>query len=162
MDPGEAFLTGLITGQHDETGTDQNDDDGDNDPVDKDASLFSSTSLGDLEGSNIYGNSGARPDDVSDTTATNKHSENEPVRSDLPILLDRFAQLPVGQFSTFPRLRDIIDHFPASPTSTIIPDYHHNPSRWICAKNLAPISSRASTRSWGRSKPRRRQERPSR
>ena len=37
-----------------------------------------------------------------------------------------------------------------------------NPSRWICAKNLAPISSRASTRSWGRSKPRRRQERPSR
>ena len=74
MDPGEAFLTGLIKGQHDETGTDQNDDDGDNDPVDEDASLFSSTSLGDLEVSDIYGNSGARPDDVSDTTATNKHS----------------------------------------------------------------------------------------
>ena len=97
MDPGEAFLTGLITGQHDETGTAQNDDDGDNDPVDEDASLFSSTSLGDLEGSDIYGNGGAGPDDVSGTTATNKHSENEPVRSDLPILLDRFAQLPQNQ-----------------------------------------------------------------
>ena len=59
MDPGEAFITGLITGQHDEIGTTQNDNDGDNDPVDEDASLFSSTSLDDLEGSDIYGNSGA-------------------------------------------------------------------------------------------------------
>ena len=53
MDPGEAFLTGLITGQHDETGTAQNDDDGNNDPVDEDASLFLSTSLSNLEGISI-------------------------------------------------------------------------------------------------------------
>jgi len=33
MDLGEAFITGLITGQHDEIGTSQNNDDGDNDPV---------------------------------------------------------------------------------------------------------------------------------
>jgi len=59
MDPGEAFITGLITGQHDEIGTSQNDDDGDNDPVDKDASLFWSTSLDDLEARDIYRNGGA-------------------------------------------------------------------------------------------------------
>jgi len=94
MDPGEVCITGLVTGQHDEIGTSQNDDHGDNDPVDKDASLFSSTSLDNLEARDIYPNGGARSDDVSDTTATNQHSENEPEPPDLPILLDRFAPLP--------------------------------------------------------------------
>ena len=50
MDPGEAFLTALIAGQHEEAGTDENDDDGENDPLDDDASQFSSTSVDDLSG----------------------------------------------------------------------------------------------------------------
>ena len=50
MDPGEAFLTALIAGQHEEAGTDENDDDGENDPLDDDASQLSSTSVNDLSG----------------------------------------------------------------------------------------------------------------
>ena len=68
----------------------------------------------------------------------------------------------IDQFSSFPRLWDIINHFPASSISTIILDYHHDPSRWIRMKNLALISLQASTRSRGRSKSQYRQERPSR
>ena len=40
MDPVEAFITGLITGHHDEIGTSQNDDNGYHDPVEEDASFF--------------------------------------------------------------------------------------------------------------------------
>ena len=50
MDPGEAFLTALIAGQHEEAGTDENDDDIENDRLDNDASQFSSTSVDDLSG----------------------------------------------------------------------------------------------------------------
>ena len=50
MDPGEAFLTALIVGQHEEAGTDENDDYGENDPLDDDASQFSSTSGNNLSG----------------------------------------------------------------------------------------------------------------
>ena len=94
MDPGEAFITGLITGQHDGIGTSQNNDNRDNDPVDEDVSLFSSTSLDNLEARYIYRNGGARPDNVRGMATTNQHSENEPEPAALPILLDRFAPLP--------------------------------------------------------------------
>jgi len=78
MDPGEAFLTDLITGQHEEVGTGQNDDDKDNDPVNNDASLFSSTLLNDLADRDIFGNLGGCPEDVSGTTAVNRDSKNDP------------------------------------------------------------------------------------
>ena len=91
MDLVEVFVTGLITGQHDEIGTSQNNDDGDNNPVDEDASLFSSTSLDELEGRDIFGNLGGRPDIVSGSTAVNQHSENDGEHVDL---LDRVAPLP--------------------------------------------------------------------
>ena len=45
MDTVEVFLTALIAGQHAEAGTGENDEDGENDPPDDDASQFSSTSL---------------------------------------------------------------------------------------------------------------------
>ena len=56
MDPGEAFITKIIAGQHEEAGTGKNDDDGENDPLDNDASQFSSTSLDDLPVMDILSN----------------------------------------------------------------------------------------------------------
>ena len=50
MDPGEAFLTALIAGQHEEAGTGENDSNGENDPLDDDASQLSSTSVDNLSG----------------------------------------------------------------------------------------------------------------
>ena len=128
MDPGEAFLTDLITGQHGEIGTNQNDDDGDNDPVDKDASLFSSTSLDNMEASNIYRNGGARPDDVSGTTATNQRSENEPEYDDLPILLQRFSPLPQSPTTDQINAETSIPVPPTSQTNNGIPEYDDGPN----------------------------------
>ena len=56
MDPGEAVMTELIAGQHEEAGTGQNYEDRENDPLDNDASQFSSTLLDDLPVTNIFGN----------------------------------------------------------------------------------------------------------
>ena len=60
MDPAEAFITELVAGQHEdeEAGTGLNDDDGENDPLDNDASQFSLTSLDDLSVKDIFGNFG--------------------------------------------------------------------------------------------------------
>ena len=89
MDPGEAFLTALIAGQHEEVGTDENDDDGENDPLDDDASQFSSTSVDDLSGGDIFGNFEPCPGDDRAATDTNRATENSSDFENLPILLDR-------------------------------------------------------------------------
>ena len=56
MDPGEVFLPDLITGQNEEHEPNQNDSDGDYDPVDDDASRFTSTSLDDIAAMDMFGN----------------------------------------------------------------------------------------------------------
>ena len=89
MDPGEAFLTALIAGQHEEAGTDENDDDGENDPLDDDASQFSSTSLDDLSGVDIFGNFKPCPGDDRAATDANRATENSSDFENLPNLLDR-------------------------------------------------------------------------
>jgi len=71
MDPDEVFLTALIAGQHEEAGTGKNDEDGENDPLDDDASQFSSTSLDELSGRDIFGNFKPCPGDDRAATDTN-------------------------------------------------------------------------------------------
>jgi len=56
MDPGEDFLTNLITGQNKEPDPGQNDNDGENDPIDDDTSQFSSASLDELAARDIFRN----------------------------------------------------------------------------------------------------------
>ena len=56
MDPGELFLSDLIAGQHEQHATDQNHDDGHNDPVDDDASVFTTEMIADAEESDASGN----------------------------------------------------------------------------------------------------------
>ena len=58
MDPGEVFLSDPIAGQNEEHKPDQNDVDRDYNPVDDDASHFTSTSLDDVAVRNIFGNLG--------------------------------------------------------------------------------------------------------
>ena len=58
MDLGKVFLFDLITGQNEEHEPGQNDGDGDYDPVDDDASQFTSTLLDDVVASDIFGNLG--------------------------------------------------------------------------------------------------------
>ena len=94
MDLGEAFLSELITGQQEQHGTGGNEDDGHNDPVDDDASLFSVTSVDEVLARNIFGNLDDDPDDVSGSTAANQLAENEAEIENLPILFDQFAPLP--------------------------------------------------------------------
>ena len=94
MDLGEAFLSELITGQQEQHGTGGNEDDGHNDPVDNDASLFSVTSVDEVLARDIFGNLDDGPDDVSGSTAANQLAENEVEIENLPILFDRFAPLP--------------------------------------------------------------------
>ena len=89
MDPGEAFLTALIAGQHEEAGMDGNDDDGENDPLDDDASQFSSTSVDDLSGGVIFGNFEPCPGDDRAATDANRATENSSDFENLPNLLDR-------------------------------------------------------------------------
>ena len=89
MDPGEAFLTALIAGQHEEAGTDENDDDGENDPLEDDASQFSSTSVDDLWGGVIFGNFEPCPGDDRAATDANRATENSSDFENLPNLLDR-------------------------------------------------------------------------
>ena len=91
MDPGEAFLTALIAGQHEEARTGENDDDGENDPLDDDASQFSSTSLDDLSGVDIFGNFEPCPGDDRAATDANQATKNSSDFENLPILLDRNA-----------------------------------------------------------------------
>ena len=76
MDPGEAFITELVAGQHEEAGTGQNDDDRENDPLDNDASQFSSTSLDDLPVTDIFGNFEYCPSDDRAVTGDNRATEN--------------------------------------------------------------------------------------
>ena len=89
MDLGEAFLSELITGQQEQHGTGGNEDDGHNDPVDNDASLFSVTSVDEVLARDIFGNLDDGPDDVSGSTAANQLTENEVEIENLPILFDR-------------------------------------------------------------------------
>ena len=71
MDPGKAFITELIAGQHEEADTGQNDDGGENDPIDNDASHFSLTSLDDLPVTDICGNFEYCPSDDRAVTGDN-------------------------------------------------------------------------------------------
>ena len=89
MDPCEEFLTALIAGQHAEAGTGKNDDGGENDPPDDDASQFSSTSLDELSGRDIFDNFEPRPGDNSAATDTNRATENSSDFANVPILRDQ-------------------------------------------------------------------------
>ena len=90
MDPGKLFLSDLIAGQHEQHATDQNHDDGHNNPVDGDASVFSVTSVDEVSARDIFGNVEPCPGNVSGTTATNQLAENAANYQDLPTLLDQF------------------------------------------------------------------------
>ena len=94
MDPVEAFITELIVGQHEEANTGQNDDDGENDPLDDDASQFSSTSLDNLPVRDIFGNSESRPSNDRAITGDNRATENSPDFDDLPFLLEQNIAAP--------------------------------------------------------------------
>ena len=94
MDPGKAFITELIAGQHEEAGTDQNGDDGDNDPLDDDASQFLTTSLDSLAETDIFGNFESCPSADRAVTGNIGATENSPNFADLPILLDRNDAAP--------------------------------------------------------------------
>ncbi len=83
MDPGELFLSDLIAGQHEQRTTDQNNDDGHNDPVDNDASVFSVKSFDEVSVRDIFGNIETCPRDVSGTTAINQLAENTAKSQDL-------------------------------------------------------------------------------
>ena len=62
---GKVFLTTLIAEQG------ENDEDGENDPLDDDANQFSSTSLDELSGRDIFGNFKPCPGDDRAATDTN-------------------------------------------------------------------------------------------
>ena len=101
MDPGEAFITELIAGQHEEAGTGQNDDDGENDPLDDDASQFSSTWLDNLPVRDIFGNSESCTSDDRAVTGNNRATENSPDFDNLPVLLERnIAALQIANNAT--------------------------------------------------------------
>ena len=87
MDPGEVFLTALIAGQHADAVTGENDDDGENDPADDDASQFSSASLDDLSRRDIFNNFEPRPGQNSAATGTNRATESSSDLANDPILL---------------------------------------------------------------------------
>ena len=89
MDPGEVFLTALIAGQHADAVTGENDDDGENDPADDDASQFSSASLDELSRRDIFDNFEPRPGQNSAATDTNRATENSSDFANVPILRDR-------------------------------------------------------------------------
>ena len=89
MDPGEVFLTAIIAGQHAEAGTGKNNEDGENDPPDDDTSQFSSTSLDELSGRDIFDNFEPCPGDDRAATDTNQATENSSDFGNVPILLDR-------------------------------------------------------------------------
>jgi len=78
----------LIAGQHEQHEPGQNDDDGHNDLVDHNASLFLVTLVNEVAARDIFGNVEACPDDGSGTAATNRLAENDLTYGDLP-LLDR-------------------------------------------------------------------------
>ena len=94
MDPGEAFITELVAGQHEEAGTGQNDDDRENDPLDNDASQFSSTSLDDLPVTDIFGNFEYCPSNDWAVTRDNRATEKSPDFDDLPFLLEQNIAAP--------------------------------------------------------------------
>jgi len=116
MDPGKAFLTDLITGQHEETNTGQNDDDRDNDPVDNDGSLSSSTSLNNLAGRYIFRNLDGCPDDVNDTMAVNQDSENHLQMHTISYIFDRIL-IEISQGQRQPSCR---------PKISLTPPQHHD------------------------------------
>ena len=94
MDPGEAFLTDLIAGQHVQHAPEQNEDGSHNDVVDKDACLLL-VALADEEATkDIYGHIDGCLSDVSSSVAANRETENAVEIENLPILLDRFADAP--------------------------------------------------------------------
>jgi len=76
MDPGEAFLTDLIAGQHGEHVQAQNEDGSHNDVVDEDACLFSVASVDEEAATDIFGNLEGCPGDVSSSVAANRGTEN--------------------------------------------------------------------------------------
>ena len=96
MDPGEAFLTDLIGGQHGEHVQAQHEDGSHNDVVDEDACLFSVALADEEAATDIFGNIDIDgcPGDVSSSVAANRGTENAVEIENLPILLDRFADAP--------------------------------------------------------------------
>ena len=77
MDPGEAFLTDLIAGQHGEHVHAQNEDGSHNDVVDEeDACLFLVASTDEEAATDIFRNIDGCPGDVSSSVAANRGTEN--------------------------------------------------------------------------------------
>ena len=95
MDPGEVFSTALIAGQHEEAGTVQHDNDGENDPLDDDECQFSSTSLDELPVSDIFGNSeSCPPSNDRAVTGTTRATETSSDFENLLVLLDQNVAAP--------------------------------------------------------------------
>ena len=72
MDPGEGFLSDLIAGQYEQHKPGRNNDNGHNDPVDDDASLFLVTLIDEMAVRDIFGDVESCLDNVSGTTAANQ------------------------------------------------------------------------------------------
>ena len=85
MDPGEVCLSDLIAGQNEEHKLGQNDGDGDCDPVDDDASQFTSTSLDDVVARDVFQNFNGWADNVSGTMVANRDTETSVEQENLLI-----------------------------------------------------------------------------
>ena len=88
MDPGEAFLSDLIAGQHEQHASEQNEDGSHNGVVDEDEGLFSVALADEDAATDIFGNIAGCPGDVSSSVAANRGTENAVEIENLPILLD--------------------------------------------------------------------------
>ena len=116
MDPGEAFLTDLIAGQHVQHAPEQNEDGSHNDVVDEDACLFLVALDDEEEATDIFGDIDGCPGDVSSSVAANRGTENAVEIENLPILLDRFVDAPRNANSNQNNSRTP----PPSPTTSVI------------------------------------------
>jgi len=70
------FFTDLLAGQNEESDRAQNEDDGKNDPIDDDASQFTSTLINNEEARDIYGEPEHCPDTVSSNNINTNISKN--------------------------------------------------------------------------------------
>ena len=116
MDPAEEFQSDLIAGQHEQHEPGQNDDDGHNDLVDHNASLFLVTLVNEVVARDIYGNLDDSPDDVSGTTAANRLAENELEIGNLSII---FYQPVNAAGNSTSNLNNTPTPPPGSPTTPL-------------------------------------------
>ena len=89
MDPVKEFFTDLIAGRLGESKHAPNVHEGEDDPIDDDASQFSSKSFNDPLDRDIFGLSGGRPGSSSDNNPTNPNVKNDLIIENPPPLMDR-------------------------------------------------------------------------